>query len=479
MPQIKRQTGGKLDKMKQQAEPQMIGMSMPIYATPYRYVDRTFTPSMIRDAYNIPIIFSSLSFHNSLCFAGKDFKLESIDGPEDDTKQPQIDQALRQIKRIDKNLARIGKNRNCNTLDCLRKTSLETMSYRQSFWEIAVVKDTQEPNLFAPRLQHLPSASFDKQPSTLMDNTRYKIDEILKGVVFDTKETEAHFYQNVNSSGEPVEIPAEQIVYIEDKGVPENTSLLHSVLSTIEFLKQARHDFRLALARVGVPMKVAEIDGLVLARMKDAGMEIKAADLETFAKNMIVGQSTNQAEYAIPGIRFKYPVIPVALDPMAVEKFIEQIIISHFFAKNITEQLQQAVSVSAAPGKALLDGVISGHQEMAANPFEMEVWQKNFLDLNGYDLTISINCWSWSPTDQKAEADKAIQTFGAGLSLINDARAALELDAYTPEQIIQLLEEQNALKNGVMPGTPAGAGAAPQEPKKKGELPKPAPLPAA
>jgi len=134
---------------------------------------------------------------------------------------------------------------------------------------------------------------------------------------------------------------------------------------------------------------------------------------------------------------------------MEVEKFIEQIILNHFFGKAITEQLAQAISVSSTPGKQLLDTVISGHQEVAGKPFE-QLWTE-WLAMNGYDLVMKFDYWSWAPADQKANLDKAIQTFGAGLSLINDARASLELDPYTPEQIKQLLDEQSALRRGTIP----------------------------
>jgi len=456
MAQIHRAIGGKLFEKQQNAkEPQMVGAPVVIYSTPYRYIDRNITPEVIADAYKVPIIFSSLSFHNRLCLGGMNFKLESIDGPEDDTKQNQIDEAMKQIKQIDKSFARIGRHKNCNTLDCMRMTSLEVLGYRQSPWE--VVTRLEKGNLYVPRLQHLPAQSFNKTPTTLASQTtRYQADELLKGIVFDTQEAEVHFFQNTDTLKEPTEIPADQVLFIEDKGVPNNTSLMHSVISTIEFLKQSRHDFRLAMQRIGTPKEVAEIDGAALAQMKGAGVEITGGyqTLVDYCNNMVVGQSSNQAEVALPGTHFKYPNIPIALDPMAVEKFIEQIILNHFFAKGITEQLAQAVSVSAAPGKVLLDGVISGHQEVVGNPFCEEIWQKLFLDLNGFDLIIWSDFVSWAPKDQKAEQDKATAIFAQGAATVNDYRADMGKDPYTPAQLTQLFEEQNALRRGKLPGEP-------------------------
>jgi len=101
-----------------------------------------------------------------------------------------------------------------------------------------------------------------------------KPDDILKGILFDTAETELHFYQNIDNIKEPIEIPADQVLYIEDLGVPHNTSMLHSIISTVEFLKQARHDFRLALKRVGIPKEVASIDGRELAALATANINI-------------------------------------------------------------------------------------------------------------------------------------------------------------------------------------------------------------
>lgn len=481
MAEIHRKVGGKLfEKQMNAAEPQMVGAPVVIYSTPYRYVDRNITPELIVDSYKIPIIFSSLAFLNRLCFGGLSFKMESIDGPEDDTKKMQIDQALKQIKKIDKNLARIGINKNCCTLDCVRAGALSAWSFRQAFFEKVIT--AQEGNLYAPRLQQLQGQSFSKTPTTLASQTtRYKADELLHGVVFDIQEAEAHFFQNTDSIKEPIEVPADQILYLEDKGVPPNTSMLHSIMSTVEFAKQARHDFRLAMQRVGIPKEVAEVDGSVIAQMKTAGIEITGGyqTLVDYLNNMVVGQSNAQAEVALPGTRFKYPAIPIALDPMAVEKFIETLFYNHFFGKGITEQLAQAISTSGAPGKLLLDTIISGHQEVAGKPFE-ELWQRDFIDINGYDLVISFDYWSWSPKDQKVETDKATTMFSVGGALVNDYRSKMGEKAYTPAQLKQLFEEQNALKRGKLPGEPDNQSQG-QEPKnaaiepgkKPGQMPIP------
>ena len=460
---IHRRIGGKLYNAA--APQQMVGAPVVVYQTPYRYVDRQITADMLVDSYKMPLIFSSLSFLSRLCFGGLDFKLESIDGPEDDTKKQQIAQALSQIKEADKTLARIGRNKNCTTLECVRKAALEGWTFNRAFFERA--QQMGEGNVYYPRLQHLPSQSFNRTPSAVSGNNRYQVDNILKGIIFDTQEAEPHFFQNVDAIREPIEIPADQLMFIEDTALPDNTSLLHSVASTIELMKQARHDFRLALARVGTPKEVAEVDGAALAAMKNAGIDIAGGyqSLVDYCNNMVQTQSTNQAEVALPGVKFRYPVIPIALNPMDVEKFIEQIILNHFFAKAITEQLAQAISVSSTPGKALLDSVISGHQEAIGKPFE-KLWQE-FLDINGYDLLVSFDYWSWSPKDQKAEADKATTMFSVGGSLVNDYRAAMGQDPYTPEQIRQLFEEQNALKRGTLPGEPGEATEQEQPEKPK------------
>ena len=460
---IHRRIGGKLYNAA--APQQMVGAPVVVYQTPYRYVDRQITADMLVDSYKMPLIFSSLSFLSRLCFGGLDFKMESIDGPEDDTKELQITQALSQIKEADKTLARIGRNKNCTTLECVRKAALEGWTFNRAFFERA--QQMGEGNVYYPRLQHLPSQSFNRTPASVSGNNRYQVDNILKGIIFDTQEAEPHFFQNVDAIREPIEIPADQLMFIEDTGIPDNTSLLHSVASTIELMKQARHDFRLALARVGTPKEVAEVDGAALAAMKNAGIDIAGGyqSLVDYCNNMVQTQSTNQAEVALPGVKFRYPVIPIALNPMDVEKFIEQIILNHFFAKAITEQLAQAISVSSTPGKALLDSVISGHQEVIGKPFE-KLWQE-FLDINGYDLLVSFDYWSWSPKDQKAEADKATTMFSVGGSLVNDYRAAMGEDPYTPEQIRQLFEEQNALKRGTMPGEPGEATEQEQPEKPK------------
>jgi len=459
---IHRARGGKLDtEAKVQASPdKMIGAPIFISAAPYRYADREITAELITDAWKMPIIFSSLQFLSRLCFSTLTPTFVSIDGPEDDTKSDQIAQAAKQFKQLDRNLAQIGWHKSCTTLECLRSAGLGIWSFRQAFFEKIQIK--LEGNLYGPRLQHLQGQSFDKAPSSFSDTTRYMQDEILKGVVYDVRTSELYLCQNVDANKEPIEIPIDQVVHIEDFGVPQNTSMLHSIASTIEFAKQARNDFRLAVKRVGTPKEVAEIDGDVLAKMAAQGLTVAGGyqTLVDYCNEMVIKQSSHQAEVALPGTHFKYPNIPVPLNPMEVEKFIEQLILSHFFAKNITEQLAQAVSVSAAPGKALLDAVISGHQEVPLTAFK-ELWQADFLDVNGYDLVIDFDLSSWTPKDRKDEQDRATALFINGASLVNDYRGTMGEKAYSKEQLQQLFEEQNALKRGQLPSM-AGSGE-PQE----------------
>jgi len=455
--QIHRKVGGKLEVEAKTS--QMIGAPVAISATPYRYVDREITAELIVDAWKMPIIFSSLQFLSRLCFSALTPTFASIDGPEDDTKADQIAQATKQFKLLDRNLAQIGWHKSCTTLECLRAAGLGMWSFRQAFFE----KDLQklEGNLYGPRIQYLQAQSFSTMPSAFSDTARYTSDEILKGVVFDVRNSELHLCQKVDSNKEPIEIPIDQVVHIEDFGVPPNTSMLHSIASTIEFAKQARNDFRLAMKRVGTPKEVAEVDGDVLAKMKEKGIDITGGyqTLVDYCNNMVITQSSNQAEVALPGTHFKYPNIPIPLNPMDVEKFIEQLILSHFFAKNITEQLAQAVSVSSAPSKALLDSIISGHQEVSLTAFT-ELWQADFLDANGYDLVIEFDLSSWTPKDKKedmelerAKHERNLENYRSHAITINEYRQMEGLSELTTDEIKALAGEHALIfgsKNNVM-----------------------------
>jgi len=159
-------------KISNAARPQIVGSPVVVYQTPYMYVDRNITPDLISDAYKVPIIFSSLSYLNRLCFGGLDFRLESIDGGNDDTKQGQIDSALPQIKKIDSSLARIGRMKNCTTLDCIRMAGMEIWSWRKCLFERAI--SLGEGNIYSLKLQSLPGKSFNRVPTAFSGNNRYQ-----------------------------------------------------------------------------------------------------------------------------------------------------------------------------------------------------------------------------------------------------------------------------------------------------------------
>lgn len=94
----------------------------------------------------------------------------------------------------------------------------------------------------------------------------------------------------------------------------------------------------------------------------------------------------------------------------------------------------------------------------------------------------------------KAESDKATTIFAQGAATVNDYRAMMGQKPYSAQELLELYEEQNALKRGRIPGEEAapaqppeakGAPMTPEEAaleeqkKEEAKALKPAPLTAA
>ncbi len=424
--------------IKEAAEPKLSGRA--IFARSSTYTERPITADLMATNRSVPPIMSALSGLSRLCFAGFDFVLLPLDEG-DDGDQKKMDDVKAEMKRTDARIGRVGKQGKVGTLGLVRGAFLDGCTYRQAVVEFATAPLDGWTTFSA--IQLLPGISFSSLPSQLSGQERYVPDALLRGIVYDSDEEITRFWQG-RGAGQFVEIPAENVLYLEDSAIPADTSMMKSITPTVEQWKEVRKIAMLAEGRVGVPNETVQIDGRELAEMAKADIKINHADLQAYATKLLEGQSYDQAQLSIAGMKLQYPNIPIPLNPWEADQYLKTEVLNFFFGKDITEQLAQAISVSASPAKALLDARIASERELWGRPFE-GLWNQ-WLEWNGYDLRCELAWLDWTPADKEAEANNVRADLAAGMILIDEARAlrgygALDTDDDGEDEREKLYEE--------------------------------------
>jgi hypothetical protein len=396
---------------------------------PAGYVNRQITPELMAENRGAAPVQSALTMLNRLCFLGFDFVLKPMDDDEGEAVQKKIDEAKTEIKRNDARIGRVGKQKNVGTLGLCRGAFLEGCTFRQSVVEYAT--KFEEGWIQFSDVQLLPGTSFSTAPPTLAGNERYVSDKILPGIVFDSGDDLTRFFQG-HGMGRYEEIGPENVLYLEDASIPDDTSMMRAVTPTIEAWKEVRRIAMLTEGRVGVPNEIAQLDAKDLVALTGAGVEVNISDLRDYAEDLVVNQGFDSAKVSPAGLRLQYPNIPIPLDPWEADQYLKVEILNFFFGKDITEQLSQAISISASPAKALLDARIASERELWGRPFEA-LWNL-WLELNGFEFTCELAWWDWTPDDQEAEAKAARDDLIAGIITINEAR---EKRGYAPLGVVE------------------------------------------
>jgi hypothetical protein len=429
--------------------------SVPIAAVckPYNWVDRKIDAPLIADSRKVPKVLSCITSLVRFACPGFDWNLAPIDSS-DDTQSKAIDAALKAIKSIDKRIGRVGKSRKAGTLGLVRRTTLDTLSYRQSVNEWAQGLITDIPGmgqLNGPtEVQNVPSMTLYRPPTTYNDPDKFITDNLLKGIIFDIQQDKPRFFQARKWMEEPAEVNSDQILYIEDLGIPDDTSFLGALVPSIEQWKAMRKNLMIGMHRgMAAPNEVARMDILDIATAKEKGISINLDDLQAYATALVENQGTETAKLAVPGLRLEYPSISLPLNPTEPDKFLQMEIIAHFFARDILEVTAQAISATSAPGKAVLDMLIASYRETNGKPWE-DWWYNTFLEPNGWgDLSISFDWWDWTPKDQSIQIKDATLQFQAGGSLINDYRKKCGDTPYSDEELTKLYAERQSLAGGM------------------------------
>ncbi len=429
-------------KQSEAAAPEMQGRPVVRYNSPYGYQDRSTVVSADRIAANrsIPIVLESLSGLSGLCFSGFDHTLRPIDSS-DDKQGPNIEKALAQIRIQEKRIGRVGKARKYGTLGLVRAAALDVWSFRQALAEYSTIQEGNWLN-FA-EVQHLPAQSFGTASS--LGGNDYLADKILLGVVYDSKQDLTRFFQNAGTIGGGLakEIDGENIIYIEDVSIPDDISVLKALNPTIESWKEIRKYSMTAERRVAVPNETERIDAKDLVAMIAAKIPVKVQDLIDHCDDLAENQSSANKKVALPGTRIEYPNVSMPLDPWVADKYLKEEIISFFFLKDVLEQLNQAISVSAAPAKEIIDMVITKEQEKVGRPYE-GLWDW-WLTANGFELYDEFAWWSWTPADQKAEHQKNLENFRSHSITLNEYRKLEGLTELSDEEIEKLAAEHKLI----------------------------------
>jgi len=434
------------DKLKQyfvrEAAPQQLaGVSVVKYATNGGYIDRQITPSLIAADRKVPIVLSSLTGLSRVCFGGFDPVFIPIDEG-DDTQGDKIDLAKSAWRKIDRRIGRVGKAKSVGTLGLVRRAALEGWTWRQSLFEVAW---GYEDNWFNPiEIQNLPGQSFVRSPFSISGDERYVADKLLPGVVYDSMEDRTRFFQGMSAYQDPKELNADTVLYIDDLGTPDDTSLMGSLIPSIEAWREIRRDGMIAMKRVAVPDETAQISAQDLAVLKNAEISLDVSALIDHAEKIVQSQGFETAKVSLPGMRLLYPSISMPINPWEVDAQLQKEIVDYFFKRNVLEVTSQAISATNAPSKDLLDMHILSEREIVGKPFETRVWDK-WLAENGFDLRFEFEWFNWAPKDQAAFHQRTLEDFRSHMITINEARTALGYPSLDDAEIQALADEHKLI----------------------------------
>ena len=407
---------------------------------PTNYRARTYTPATLADALTVVPVFSALTALSELAFTGFEFNPTPLDQG-DDTQQKKIALAKKEAERINARIGQVGMIKNVGTLGLIKGAFIDGAAYRSSISEFSLAYDGKWQNF--DDVQLLPGDSFDRAPTSGASYGTTKSDSILPGIVYDARARETRFYQRQGTT--TVELDPERILFISDATIPASTSHLKAVIPIVEQWKTICDYGMIAARRVSVPNEIAQVDGKEIAALNaDGATGLTPAAVEDYARGMVERQGYDTAKLSIAGMRLQYPKVTMPLNPWEIRDQLEKAILDFWFHKAILESVAQAVSVSSAPEKDLIDRRISTERETYGAPWE-RLWS-DWLEWNGFDLRMEFDWWSWAPADQEPEAKNAREDLAGGVCTIDEARSRRGLPALDDATRARLYEERKALR---------------------------------
>jgi hypothetical protein len=287
--------------------------------------DRKITPALLVEDRNVAPVVAALGGLSGLCFPGFDFVIKPTEEG-NDRAQTRIDKVLPEIKKVDAHIGRVGKARNTGTLGLVRRAFLEGYTFRQVVVEYVTERDGAYEN-FA-EVQILPGESFASPPSIIIGQDRYLADKMLPGIVADTADDITRFYQGLGA-GKFQELESDNILYIQDIKIPENTSLIKAIVPSIEAWKEVRYDAMLTMHRVGVPNQTAQIDAQGLSQLAGAGLiggtnQPTVQNVQEYAEDLVQNQGINRTQLSLAGMKLQYPTIPIPINPWDADTLLQK-----------------------------------------------------------------------------------------------------------------------------------------------------------
>lgn len=441
MPQAKEKPKTKIEIEQTPSTKPMVGTSLPYVVTVgSRWLNRPITADIIQEEFKIPTVFSSLQGLTQFVCPGFDFGVYPLEEG-NDTQTEKIKEAVARIKKVDNRIGKAGRLTKLGTIGMIRKALPELLGYRIAVFEYEYGEN--EGWVEPIEVQHLPSISFAKPPTQF--STNFISDNLLKGVVFDLDSSELKLFQNTGRQGaNSVELNSENILYMEDTGVPIEYSFGQMLAPVVEYWKDARKNLMTGSHRISVPNEVVELDW----PPKDAptGWGYTFGALREYADALVKSQSIYNKKVTLPGMRIMYPNISMPLNPIEVDEYLERSIIALFFKRNLVEQTVQAISSTGAPIKAVLDALVRSYREATAKRWE--TFWSDYLTYNGFELFVQFQWWDLTPLDVEAQIKNATMIFQAGGMHINDYRKACDQSPYTDEEIELLIDQKTRLKGG-------------------------------
>jgi hypothetical protein len=276
--------------------------------------------------------------------------------------------------------------------------------------------------------KRLPAYSFDTQPSTMNDLTKYVPGELLKGVVFDLDTFELTYWQRQSMAGDPVQLNTEDIIQVRDESSesPDGESVVATLVPLVRKLNFADQCLMQGVMRVGAP----NLDVIIKEyRDQAAPMNADAWDMgKAFSEGKKIGQNWSKSTVLQhPDCIELKPLdwSKMAIDPIKVVGFLNERILYALVPRDFTEVKASTLGQSGSSNLDMLNLWARGEQHEIEGPFLAE-W-------------VSILAANKKP-GWRVEIVWREMTPDSGAELWNRVRIARDVGVFTPDEIRELVE---------------------------------------
>lgn len=276
--------------------------------------------------------------------------------------------------------------------------------------------------------KRLPAYSFDTQPSTMNDLTKYVPGELLKGVVFDLDTFEMTYWQRQSLAGDPIQLKTEDIIQVRDEGseAPDGESVVATLVPLVRKLNFADQCLMQGVMRVGAP----NLDVIIKEyRDQAAPMNADAWDMgKAFSEGKKIGQNWSKSTVLQhPDCIELKPLdwSKMAIDPIKVVGFLNERILYTLVPRDFTEVKASTLGQSGSSNLDMLNLWARGEQHEIEAPFLQE-WKGILRENSKAGWRVEI-VWREMTADSSAE-------------LWNRVRIARDVGVFTADEIRELVE---------------------------------------